>query len=42
MLATSDDHVGPSVPILAAARVNIGYGYAVELQDVRFPEFYGT
>ena len=42
MLATRDDHVGPGVPVLAAARVNISDGDAVELQDVRFPELYGT
>ena len=42
MLATRDDNVGPGVSILATARVNISHRYTVELQDVRFPEFYGT
>lgn len=42
MLATCDDNVGPGVPVLAAARIDISHSYAVELQDVRFPKFFGT
>jgi hypothetical protein len=42
MLAPRDDNVGPCVPVLAGARVNISHGNTVKLQDVGFPKFYGT